>query len=68
MQGHWINSAPYYRCRLPAEYAPANKLDHPRNVYLREEREPHQPWNGRGCRFSFDLPGIGAADLRFAAC
>lgn len=37
MQGHWINSAPYYRCRFPAEYALANKLDHPRNVYLRED-------------------------------
>jgi len=21
MQGHWINSAPYYRCRFPAEKA-----------------------------------------------
>ncbi len=37
MQGHWINQAPYYRCRFPAEYAIANKVDHPRNVYLRED-------------------------------
>jgi site-specific DNA recombinase len=37
MQGQWINQAPYYRCRFPAEYALANKVAHPRNVYLRED-------------------------------
>ncbi len=37
MQEHWINQAPYYRCRFPAEHALANKVDHPRNVYLRED-------------------------------
>ena len=37
MQGQWINQAPYYRCRFPAEYALANKIAHPRNVYLRED-------------------------------
>jgi site-specific DNA recombinase len=37
MQGHWLNEAPYYRCRFPAEYALANKIRHPRNVYLRED-------------------------------
>ena len=37
MQGHWINESPYYRCRFPAEYALANKVDHPRNVYLRQD-------------------------------
>jgi site-specific DNA recombinase len=37
MQGQWINRAPYYRCRFPAEYALANKVSHPRNVYLRED-------------------------------
>ena len=37
MQGQWINQAPYYRCRFPAEYALANKVDHPRNVYVRED-------------------------------
>ena len=37
MQGQWINQAPYYRCRFPAEYALANKVTHPRNVYLRED-------------------------------
>ena len=37
MQGQWINAAPYYRCRFPAEYALANKVSHPRNVYLRQD-------------------------------
>jgi site-specific DNA recombinase len=37
MQGHWINAAPYYRCRFPDEYALANKISHPRNVYLRQD-------------------------------
>lgn len=37
MQAHWINAAPYYRCRFPAEYALANKVSHPRNVYLRQD-------------------------------
>jgi Recombinase len=37
MQGQWINQASYYRCRFPAEYALANKVDHPRNVYVRED-------------------------------
>jgi site-specific DNA recombinase len=37
MQGQWINQANYYRCRFPNEYALANKVDHPRNVYLRED-------------------------------
>jgi len=37
MQSHWVNSAPYYRCRFPAEYALANQVDHPLNVNLRED-------------------------------
>jgi site-specific DNA recombinase len=36
MQGHWANEPPYYRCRYPEEYALANRVLHPRNVYLRE--------------------------------
>src|SRR5690625_2937053 len=36
MQGHWTNDEPYYRCRYPQEYALANRVHHPRNVYLRE--------------------------------
>jgi hypothetical protein len=37
MQGQWVNQAPYYRCRFPVEYALANKLTYPRNVYLSED-------------------------------
>ena len=37
MQSHWANSAPYYRCRFPAEYALANRVTHPLNVCLRED-------------------------------
>ncbi|TDB85603.1 recombinase family protein [Actinomadura sp. KC216] len=37
MQSHWINNAAYYRCRFPEEYALANKVQHPRNVYVRED-------------------------------
>lgn len=37
MQSHWANAAPYYRCRLPAEYALANHVEHPLSVSLRED-------------------------------
>ncbi|MDR8409489.1 zinc ribbon domain-containing protein [Nonomuraea sp. 3-1Str] len=36
MQGNWNNDQAYYRCRYPAEYALANKVDHLKTVYLRE--------------------------------
>jgi site-specific DNA recombinase len=36
MQGQQSNGEPYYRCRYPQEYALANPVDHPLNVYLRE--------------------------------
>ncbi|WP_205719238.1 recombinase family protein [Actinomadura geliboluensis] len=36
MQGNWNNDQAYYRCRFPAEYALANKVVHPKVVYLRE--------------------------------
>ena len=36
MQSHWVNDAPYYRCRFPAEYALANKMEHPLNISFRE--------------------------------
>jgi hypothetical protein len=36
MEGSWNNGEAYYRCRFPEEYALANKVSHPRNVYLRE--------------------------------
>lgn len=36
MQGHWSHEQAYYRCRFPDQYALANRVPHPRNVYLRE--------------------------------
>jgi DNA invertase Pin-like site-specific DNA recombinase len=36
MSGKWNNGQAYYLCRFPAEYALANKIDHPKSVYLRE--------------------------------
>jgi len=42
IQGQWINAAPYYRCRFPAEYALANKVSHPRNVYPRQDAFDHR--------------------------
>ncbi|WP_307833947.1 zinc ribbon domain-containing protein [Actinoplanes regularis] len=36
MQGQRSNGEAYYRCRYAQEYALANKIDHLRNVYLRE--------------------------------
>ena len=38
MQSHWANSAPYCRCRFPAEHALANRVEHPLNVCLRNDR------------------------------
>ncbi len=37
MQGQLNHGRPHYRCRYPSEYALANKVDHPRTVYLRED-------------------------------
>ncbi|MFD7898301.1 hypothetical protein [Streptomyces sp. NPDC059743] len=36
MQGQQSHHEPYYRCRFPEEYALANRIQHPRNVFLRE--------------------------------
>ncbi|GAB2723206.1 recombinase family protein [Kitasatospora kifunensis] len=36
MQGNWSHGEAYHRCRYPAEYALANRIQHPRNIYLRE--------------------------------
>ena len=46
MQGHWIHDAGYYRCRFPQEYANANNVGYPLNVYLREDdlRGPVDGW------------------------
>ena len=37
MQGQHSHGVAYYRCRFPKEYALGNKIDHPSNVFLREE-------------------------------
>ena len=37
MQGHWVRDLTYYRCRFPAEYALADRVEHPLSVYLRED-------------------------------
>jgi site-specific DNA recombinase len=46
MQGNWNNKQAYYRCRFPEQYALANKIDHPKVVYLREAEilEPIDEW------------------------
>jgi site-specific DNA recombinase len=36
MSGKWNNDQAYYLCRFPIEYALANRITHPKNVYLRE--------------------------------
>jgi site-specific DNA recombinase len=36
MQGNWNNGQPYYRCRYPSEYALANRVEHPKTVYVRQ--------------------------------
>ena len=37
MQGSWNNGKPHYRCVFAEQYALANRIDHPRSVYVREE-------------------------------
>lgn len=37
MQAQHSHGIAYYRCRYPQEYALTNKVDHPRNVIMREE-------------------------------
>jgi site-specific DNA recombinase len=37
MQGHWANGAPCYRCSFLSEYGLANRVQHPRNVTLRQD-------------------------------
>jgi hypothetical protein len=46
MQGQHSHGDAYYRCRFPQEYALANRLEHPRNVYLREKAliDPLDRW------------------------
>jgi site-specific DNA recombinase len=46
MQGQYNHGVAYYRCRYAQEYAIANKIDHPTNVYLREDTvtDPLDTW------------------------
>jgi DNA invertase Pin-like site-specific DNA recombinase len=46
MQGQQSKQALYYRCRFPNEYAMANKIHHPRNIYIaeRELLPPLDDW------------------------
>jgi hypothetical protein len=46
MQGQHSHGVAYYRCRFPQEYALANKINHPRNVIMREEGliDPLDQW------------------------
>ncbi|MEV0724327.1 hypothetical protein AB0I37_16305 [Micromonospora purpureochromogenes] len=37
MQGQYNHGDAYYRCRVPQEYALVNQVEHPRNVYLRQD-------------------------------
>jgi hypothetical protein len=37
MQGQYSHGVAYYRCRYPDQYALAHGIEHPRNVYLRED-------------------------------
>jgi site-specific DNA recombinase len=37
MQGQHSHGSVYYRCRFPQEYALANRVEHPRNVIMRED-------------------------------
>ena len=37
MQGSWNHDRANYRCKIPSEYALANKIDHPPTIYVREE-------------------------------
>lgn len=36
MHGSWNHNAARYRCQYPAQYAMANKIDHPKTIYVRE--------------------------------
>ncbi len=46
MQGQYNHGDAYYRCRFPQEYALANHVPHPRNVYLRADAltDPLDTW------------------------
>ena len=83
MQGQYSHGAAYYRCRFPQEYAIANVLDHPRNVYVREDAiiPPLDQWLATAfdpigrrrtieamAEASDDAPDTSAARLAVQAC
>jgi DNA invertase Pin-like site-specific DNA recombinase len=37
MQGSWNNGYAHYRCRFPSEYASKKDVEHPKNVYFRQD-------------------------------
>jgi hypothetical protein len=37
MQGSWNGGRAHYRCRYPTQYALANRVEHPKSVYVRED-------------------------------
>ncbi len=41
--------APYYCCRYAEEYALANKITHPRNIFLREKTSSLSSTSGSPC-------------------
>ncbi|MEU8356272.1 zinc ribbon domain-containing protein [Nonomuraea sp. NPDC048882] len=49
MEGTWNNGRAHYRCKFPVEYALANKIEHPRTVYVREDHilAELDPWLGQ---------------------
>ncbi|WP_209241690.1 recombinase family protein [Streptomyces oryzae] len=49
MHGRWSHEHAYYRCRYPSEYGLANRVQHPRNVYVREAWivRPLDNWLGK---------------------
>jgi site-specific DNA recombinase len=48
MQGQYSHGVAYYRCRYLPEYAHPHHIEHPRNVYLREDVliQPLDSWLG----------------------
>ncbi|MGW4774378.1 hypothetical protein ACWEO2_40870 [Nocardia sp. NPDC004278] len=46
MQGNWFHGAAFYRRRYPQEYAIAGSLEHPTNVFLKEDMliDPIDNW------------------------
>jgi site-specific DNA recombinase len=63
--GNWNNDQAYYRCRFPAEYALANRVEHSKTVYLREAEVigPLDTWLGR----AFDPANLRATLNQLAA-